>query len=384
VIIVSPPTPPPEPGAPQIVTFSATPREARPGDLVMVVWEVKGAEVVRIEPFGEVPAIGRREHRPEATTEYVLVATNSRGQSAKQSEQVIIVSPPTPPPEPAPAGLIAFNSYRGNDTDRRGSRIFTIRLDGSALMQPGYDFNRDFDPVWSPDGRRILFSSYRHTPPDAIDYESFSEIYVMNVDGSDLRRLTDNGVPDWALGWSPDGNKIVFYSKPDWPDDTSYCFVMNADGGGVARLPTGPGNCTDPAWSPAGDRIAFYSNRDGDDEIYVANLDGSGLAQLTNNRARDFRPRWSRDGRRLVFVSERDGNAEVYTMNADGSDQQNRSNHPARDWFADWSPDGRYLVFASDRDGNDEIYRMNADGAEQVNLTNFPDADDQFPSWSWK
>ena len=227
----------------------------------------------------------------------------------------------------------------------------------------------DVSPDWSPDGQRIAFFS---------DRDGNLDIYVMNADGSGLARLTYDGANDGVPDWSPDGQRIAFASDRDGNYEI---YVMNADGSGLARLTDNDAGDGVPAWSADGQRIAFYSDRDGNGEIYVMNADGSGLARLTDNDAGDGPPAWSPDGQRIAFASDRDGNWEIYVMNADGSGLARLTDNYAGDGVPDWSPDGQRIAFASDRDGNWKIYVMNADGSGLARLTD-NDAIDVSPDWS--
>jgi Tol biopolymer transport system component len=93
------------------------------------------------------------------------------------------------------------------------------------------------------------------------------------------------------LAWSPDGSKIVFYGGRD---DNRDIYVMNADGSNPTRLTNDPAQDRYPTWSPDGLRIAFTSNRDGDDEIYVMSADGTGLVRFTRSPGLDVLDDWRR------------------------------------------------------------------------------------------
>ena len=132
----------------------------------------------------------------------------------------------------------------------------------------------DWWPSWSPDGKQIAFArfdkAYFLNPGTAAG----ADIYVMNADGSGIRRLTNQGWPVSGLTWSPDGTKITFGA------DTGGCqsiLVMNPDGSGITRLTTCGGVDRNPSWSPDGTKIVFERNRD----IYTMNADGSGITRLT-------------------------------------------------------------------------------------------------------
>jgi Tol biopolymer transport system component len=153
---------------------------------------------------------------------------------------------------------------------------------------------------------------------------------------------------------------------------------MNTDGSNPTRLTDDPANDGKPSWSPDGSRIVFFSRRDGNAEIYTMNEDGSDPTRLTDNPARDLPGSWSPDGTRIVFDSNRDGNTEIYIMNTDGSEQRRLTNDPARDYRPALSPDGRRIAFASDRDFSIELYVMDVDGSNTVRLTHNAPVDETF------
>jgi len=115
------------------------------------------------------------------------------------------------------------------------------------------------------------------------------DIYIMNPDGTNVVKLTDNDTPDNGPSLSPDGKKIAFSSRRD---GDSEIFVMNAERSGVVQLTNNSASDEGSSWSPNGQKIAFGSDRDGDDEIYVMNADGSNVVKLTNNDVSDLTPHW--------------------------------------------------------------------------------------------
>ncbi len=225
---------------------------------------------------------------------------------------------------------------------------------------------------------QIVFMSHRDGNP---------EIYVVNPDGRNQRRLTNNSDDDWFPSWSPDGKRIAFVSKRNWNSDI---YVVDADGGDEQRLTENPNRDSSPSWSPDGKRIVFSSDREGrfNVEIYVIDADGGNLQRLTNTPDEDKSPSWSPDGKRIVFSARREGHfenkfaitEEIYVMDADGRNEQRLTDNLFVDWAPVWSPDSKRIAFSSDRGGNFEIYVMNTNGKNLQNLTNNPNHDVS-PAW---
>jgi Tol biopolymer transport system component len=253
---------------------------------------------------------------------------------------------------------VFFNEGIGLDSDMtKGNEIYVMNADGSN--QTRLTNNNYYDTVssWSPDSSKILFIS---------DRDGNYEIYVMNADGSNQTRLTDNTAWDGEPDWSPDGNKVVFSSKRNRNYEI---YIMNPDGSNQTRLTNTDFTDFSPVWSPDGTKIAFFSNRDGNHgEVYMMNADGSNQTRLTNVKSiNDFEnPVWSPDGMKIAFVSDYD----IWIIDYNGLNQINLTNNVAHDLYPSWSFDGKNIIFRSDRDGHYEIYIMDANGSNQTRLTN--------------
>ena len=262
---------------------------------------------------------------------------------------------------------IAFYSTRDGNAE-----IYVMNADGTNPVRLTNDASLDNGPTWSPDGTKIAFTSLR---------DGNFEIYTMNADGTNQTRVTNNAATDSLPTWSPDGTKIAFYSNRD-VGGNGEIYVMNADGTGQTRLTNNVAVDIFPSWSPDGAKIVFASERDGNSEIYLMNADGTSQTRRTNNAAIDYQPTWSPDGTKIAFDTNRDGNYEIYTMNADGTGQTRITNNTATDDVPSWSPDGTKIVFTSTRDGNLEIYSMSAFGGSETNLTKLSSVTDVQPAWS--
>jgi Tol biopolymer transport system component len=230
-------------------------------------------------------------------------------------------------------------------------------------------------PAWSPDGRRIAMM--RYAPRAAPPHGYTGLLYVIEADGSGMRLLARN-VDEGYLAWSPDGRRIAFVRERAGTHDV---YVTRTDGTGTRRLARGVrmsgdfdlGPLTAPAWSHDGRRLAFISNRTGTSEIYLMNADGTDQRRLTRNRASEYNPVWSPDGRSIAFTRRPREHwrydDDIYVLKADGTEGRNLTHNPQDDYDPVWSADGKQIFFATQRDGEDEIYVMNADGRRLRNLT---------------
>jgi len=266
----------------------------------------------------------------------------------------------------------------------------------------------------APRRSTIAFVSTRHDPESdpSINPERAwraTEIYLMDEDGGNPRRLTTNTDGDGFPALSPDGRRIAFDSNrrraPGEPLNTSDLFVMNSDGTDQLWLIRG----SSPSWSPDGRQVAFHASASGtghpikidpgaatsDSDIFVMNVGdvrrNHDRHNITNNpSAIDDDPDWSPDGRTIVFTSHalnddpvNSATAEIYAIRADGTGQPSRlTSNTEEDRAPAWSPDGRRIAFSCRRGGSDfEICVMNANGSGLVQLTDNA-VPDLTPSWS--
>jgi TolB protein len=166
-------------------------------------------------------------------------------------------------------------------------------------------------PEFTPDGQKILFS---------YAIAGWAQIAIANVDGSDLRRISQVRAIEVEPKVNPKtGAEIVFVSGRGGPQQI---FRMNLDGTDVRRLTSGEGQASNPAWHPDGQHIAFAWTRGyepGNWNIFVMDVATQSFVQLTYGAGRNENPSWAPDGRHLVFSSNRSGVPEIWTMLADGT-----------------------------------------------------------------
>lgn len=276
---------------------------------------------------------------------------------------------------------LAFTDYRGPDGARDLFVVDADRGEPVAVSGPLEDAD---SPAWSPDGTELAFTGF--------DDVAFYEIYVVEADGSGLRRLTDerdNGVDGAHMpAWSPDGTQIA-YSVNRYDGQSEYefqaIFVMNEDGSDHRRLTEGTGVDESPIWSPDGSSVAFLRKlEDGIAQAYVVDGDGEKPLFSSETMTPISWPVWSPDGRQLLFGTQRPDNSNlgISVVSADGSGAQTLIQDPhVRSPL--WSPDGDWIAFVRDDAGSGRasIWAMHPDGS---NLHEIADGFEQVSDLAWQ
>jgi Tol biopolymer transport system component len=182
-----------------------------------------------------------------------------------------------------------FACEGGNDSDSSPNGIYTIRSsDGGGLTRlTDAGGARDIPIDYSPDGSKIVFG---RVDPEDHHCTTRSALYVVNVDGSGLHRITPWGFCDDDGSWSPDGTKIAF-AKSD-----GSIFVVHSDGTGLTKIPLATRSRSfagDVSWSPDGRKMAFiFGTRTTPEGIATANADGTDVQQITNSPTFDHQADW--------------------------------------------------------------------------------------------
>jgi TolB protein len=300
---------------------------------------------------------------------------------------------------PGQNGRIAFMIERTSDEGIFDEEIFDMRTDGSGQRNLSNNPAEDFHENYSPDGRRIVFSTFRDAGNAQDDVRNHAELYVMNANGANQRRITFNELPEKGPAWSPDGKHLVFWrssaltgvGEPLPPGDLWILNLASGEERNVTQSPTVDDD--EPQWSPDGTRIAFHSDarEAGNVDVYTIRPDGRELRRLTNTPAFDSDANYSPDSKRITFTSERRGNPDIFVMRADGARQTQLTDDPRGDVLSCFSPDGRFIAFTSEVGGDpfpdfpgfffDDIFRMRADGSQRTNLTKSPAIEEFRPDW---
>jgi TolB protein len=187
--------------------------------------------------------------------------------------------------------------------------VFVSLIYQGVLQNPTKGVGTNYLPVFSPDGKQIAFMSGRDGNP---------EIYAMNVDGSNLRRLTNNQAGDSSPTWSPSGSQIAFTSDRT---GKAQIYVMNSsDGSGVRRLTVNESEADRPTWSPPPfNEIAYAASTGPGYDIKVLEVSTGQIRALTFGEGSNEGPAWAPGGRHLAFTSTRaGGRTQVFTIGRDG------------------------------------------------------------------
>jgi hypothetical protein len=283
---------------------------------------------------------------------------------------------------PGADGLIAYTDYSlspsGVIATVDPDTLERVRLTTEAQSPYGDD-----EPTWSPGGKFIVFTRYS---------ESAADVWIMDADGSDQRRLTTHGAWDGNPAFAADGSRILFATDRNGHADV---YSMGLNGDAVKRLTTSSGDDFAPVWSPDNDRIAFVSSRRGNLEIYLMKPDGTGQTRITDHAGtqyEDVSVDYHPNGDRLVVTeigSDGEGSSELvlYPESAAGSSGRfDASGVPVG--FGVFAPaatptaDGR-IVFEQARDDTFEQYDLrvlDVQAGTATDLTDF-DGPEFYPDW---
>lgn len=248
--------------------------------------------------------------------------------------------------------------------------VYLIDSDGSGERRLTFSKAGEFSrtPSVSPDGQRVVFQGKREPGGEGL--------FVLTCADDHLTRVTPAGIArPGGPTWSPDGRQIAF-------DQEGAIFIINADGSGVRKIAGLPNPSSGPSWAPDGTRIAFTAMGDVTWEIFEVELRSGRVRQLTpalDANTASQAPAWSPDGKRIALDRVVDGNFDIYVMDADGTNIVRLTTDAAVDARPAWSPDGKSIVFhstrarpaggaADDRSFLD-IYTMRPDGTGLERLT---------------
>jgi TolB protein len=257
----------------------------------------------------------------------------------------------------------------GTVENRDVKEVYIADYDGSNQRRITVGRQLNVSPTWSPDARAIAYTSWRTGFPDIF----ISRIYEGTM--SNPAKGTANAHNSLPM-FSPDGTRLAFMSNRDGNNEI---YIINVDGSGLRRLTNHPNIDATPTWSPSGTQLAFTSDRGGTPSIYIVGVDGLGLRRVTFENS--DRATWSPAPRNEIAFTARTGpgyDIKVLELATEQIRQltfgEGTNEAPA------WSPNGRHLAFWSTRAGRAQIFTVDYDGKNVRQLTR--DGNNQQPHWS--
>ena len=245
---------------------------------------------------------------------------------------------------------------------RTHKELAVMDYDGYNVRQITEDKSISVRPRWSPNGRKIIYTSYLQMFPDVLEADLYTH---------QRRRVASYPGLNTGAEFSPDGNSIALTLSKDGNPEL---YTMNAAGGGLQRLTRTRGAESSPTWSPDGLSIAYVSDDRGSPQIYVIGREGGEPTRLTVSPSYNTEPNWSRppagsDLKPMLAITSRvggkfqigiydSGTREVVPKVADGAVNEDPS----------WAPDGRHLVFAKTSGYRSRLYLLDVVTGEQVEL----------------
>jgi len=284
----------------------------------------KEGKIYRKEEWVTVIAEKKKEYRASPAIERITRLTEGEGNDIQAISS-------------SDGRYLAFTSDRLGNQD-----VFMLDLAGpkGAVAQKTFIEADDFHPAWSPDQKTLIFASARI---------GIEKVFELNLTEWKPKKQITRGVGrDKTPCFSPDGRKIVYSSQPIG-SPIPYIWIIDLDTNDMTQYLSG----YEPLFSPDGKKVLFESKKAGNSDIWILDLATGDQVQIAADPTHDFDPAWSPDGKLVAFASHRSGNSDIWVMKSDGSGLIQITTHPEVDRYPTWSADARKLYFSSYRNGKD-------------------------------
>jgi TolB protein len=268
---------------------------------------------------------------------------------------------------------LAFVSDRNRDSlantveKREVKEVYIADYDGENQRRITVSRQLNLTPSWSPDARAIAYTSYRPLP----------DVVVSFIYQGLLQNPTKGVGTNYVPVYSPDGTRIAFMSGRDGNPEI---YVMNADGSSLRRMTNHPAGDGTPTWSPNGQQLAFVSDRTGTPQIYLMGTDGSNVRRITMNESWADQPTWSSAFNEIAYAGRTGSGYDIKIFDiASGEARQITFGEGSNERPA-YSPNGRHLAFTSTRSGGTQVFTIGRDGRGLRQITRI--GNNQMPAWS--
>jgi TolB protein len=246
----------------------------------------------------------------------------------------------------------------GTVESRQVKQIYISDYDGENARRLTIDKTLNAFPRWSPDARAIAYTSWRR---------GGGNIFISNIYQGTMEELTKGSTESWLAAWSPDGTRLCFASSREGKGHTNL-YIVNRDGSGLRKLTDHPSINTSPTWSPSGTQIAFTSDRAGAPQVYVVGVDSLNLQRITSDYS--DKPTWSPAPYNEIAFAARTGpgnDIKVIDLATRQVTQltfgEGTNESPA------FAPNGRHIAFTSTRSGKKQIFTVTRDGRDVRQIT---------------
>jgi TolB protein len=361
-------------------TYGSVPAARTPEQIPFASWRELGADAV---VFGTVQRNGNdvriqvrlfnvRTRQSVFAKEYSGTATNPRLYAHTLSDEI----------HDQQRGLkgvartkLAFISDRngvslaGTVEKRQVKEVYVSDYDGANSRRLTVSRQLNITPSWSPDARSLAYTTYRPNP----------DVYVSLIYQGVLQNPTKGVGTNYLPVFSPDGKQIAFMSGRD---GNTEIYVMNVDGSNLRRLTNHALSDGSPTWSPSGSQIAFTSDRTGKAQVYVMNVDGSNVRRLTVNESEADRATWSPPPfNEIAFASRTGPGFDIKVLEVSTGQIRQLTFGEGSNESPAWAPGGRHLAFTSTRaGGRTQIFTIGRDGRGLRQVTR--EGNNQMPAWS--
>jgi len=258
--------------------------------------------------------------------------------------------------------------FSRGDAHRR--EIYLVDYDGENIRRITRNGSINLAPRWSPDGQTVCYTSY---------HRGQQRLLLLDGKTGRSRKIAQYDGLNVGANWSPDGEELVTTLSKD---GNAEIYLLGLDGRIHQRLTHAPSIECSADFDPTGHQVVFTSDRTGVPQLYVMDREGANRRRLTYEGRYNESAAWSPKGDRIAYVSRVDGRFQVFTIEPDGSNlQQITFARDGNNEDPSWAPDGRHLVVSSDRAGTEDLWVLDVESRVARRLTRSGLIDTN-PDWS--